>query len=142
MKWIYFNNSKRIVFFKNFSWLPNEQHEVSFPVPDSLGLTCIQQGSIPDPVLFHDDILIAAGTSATVDIPAPVLTQNISLNIQCMIQNSGVECRFNHQDNTPIPIDARAFSQCIDWSLCSKIFLNNPTDVETIISVTAIETGV
>ena len=139
MNWIYFNPNNHIVSFRNFSWLPQEKHEVSFPVPDCLGLSCIQQGSIPDPVIFHDDILINAGTSASIDIPPPALTHNVSLSIQCMIQNAGVECRFNHAGNNPVPIDVRGFSQVLDWVCCSKLLFSNSTDVDAIISVTVIE---
>lgn len=139
MKWIYRNNTKHIIGYRNYTWLPDEQHELSFPVPVSLGLTCIQLGSVPDPVLFHDDVVVAAGSSACIEINPPALSHNVSLNIQCMIQSSGVECRFNHSDNNPVPIDVRGFSQVMEWELCSRIFLSNSTDTEAIISISAIE---
>ena len=142
MKWTYQNNTNGVICYKSFSWLPNSQFSIPFPVPETLGLTCIQEGSLPDPILFHDDITVAAGTSACIQIPAPALSHNVFLNIQCMIQNSGVECRFNHHNNKPVPIDIRGFSQTLPWECCYKIFLDNPTDIDAIISVTAIESGV
>lgn len=141
MKWIYQNNSNSIVCFKSFSWLPHSQFSVPFPVPEALGLTCIQEGDLPDPILFHHDVTVIAGASECITIPAPSMSHNVSLNIQCMIQNSGVECRFNHISNNPIPIDVRGFSQILPWECCYKIFLNNPTDIDAIISITAIESG-
>ncbi len=58
-----------------------------------------------------------------------------------MTLNSGVACRFGSLNNNPIPIDTRAFSQVLEWELCSRIFLENFTENEAVISITAIETG-
>ena len=141
MKWIYQNNSNCIICYQSFSCMPHSQFSIPFPVPESLGLTCIQEGNLPDTILFHDDVTVNAGDSACINIPTPNISHNVSLNIQCLIQNSGVECRFNHSNNNPIPIDVRGFAQILPWECCYKIFLNNPTDVDAIISITAIESG-
>lgn len=45
MNWIYLNNSNRIICYRFYSWLPGHKHQLSFPVPDELGLTCLQKGS-------------------------------------------------------------------------------------------------
>ncbi len=139
MNYIYRNDTHHIIHYRRSSWLPDEQLETPYPVPDDLGLTCIQLGQPPDPVLFHDDVIVPAGESVTVDIDAPALSHSVALTIFCIAPNSGVECRFGSSENKPIPIDMRAFSQTIDWALCSRIFLLNPTDAEAIISISAIE---
>ena len=139
MNYIYRNDTHHAVLYRNLSWLPDELLESVFPVPDELGLTCIQSGHPPDPVLFHDDVIVPAGEQLIVSIDAPALGHAVILTISCMSPSAGVECRFGSSENKPIPIDARTFSQTIDWALCSHIFLLNPTDTEAVISVTAIE---
>ena len=139
MKWIYKNNTDKIILYRNNTWQPNEEISVPYPVPLNLGLTCIQEGSSPDPILFHDDIIISAGEQEIINLNSPLISHNVALTILCMTTNSGVECRFNSSDNKPIPIDARGFQQVISWEMCSKIFLHNPTDNEVHISVSAIE---
>lgn len=141
MNYIYRNDTPHTILYRGYYWLPGDEIDTPYPVPSSLGLTCIQQGSSPDPVLFHDDVAVPAGGDAEVFLDAPALSHRISLDIQCMTPDSGVACRFNHRDNKPIPIDARGFAQVLVWELCSCLFFENSTDTEAIISVTAIETG-
>ena len=142
MNYTYRNNTKRTICYKLDTWLPGDERSTTHPVPSELGLTCIQEGTSPDTVLFHSDIFIPPASSNIIDINAPIRSHNIALSIQCMTPSSGVACRFNHEDNKPIPIDARAFSQTLAWDSCSRIFLENSTDTEAVISVTAIEAGV
>ena len=139
MNYIYRNDSRQTVSFLDNFWLPEEILSTPYPVPESLGLTCIQQGIPPDPVLFHDDVTVPQGGQVSVSIPAPVLSHNVVLSVYCMTPSAGVECRFGCSQNKPIPIDVRAFSQTLDWILCSQILLYNPTDAEAVISVSAIE---
>ena len=139
MNWIYKNNTDKIILYRNNTWQPNDEISISYPVPSTLGLTCIQEGSSPDPVLFHDDFIISAGEQEIINLASPLLSHNVALTILCMTTNSGVECRFNSSNNKPIPIDARGFQQVIAWEMCSKIFLLNPTDNQVHISVSAIE---
>lgn len=139
MNWIYTNNTNAPVIYRSELWLPNEAREVSFPVPNTLGLTCIQEGTTPDPVLFHDDVTVQAGEQVSLNINPPNISHAVSLSVQCMTPSAGCQCRFNHESNTAIPIDARAFIHTMDWENCSRILLSNPTDTEAVISVTAIE---
>ena len=139
MNYIYRNDTHRVIVYRNDTWLPDEQLETPYPVPDDLGLTCIQLGQPPDPVLFHDDVIVPAGEQVAVNIDVPALSHSVALTIFCISPSSGVECRFGSPENKPIPIDMRAFSQTIHWALCSRIFLHNPTDSEAVISISAIE---
>ena len=139
MNWSYKNNTDSTIFYRNFFWQQGDELQTPYTVPPSLGLTCTQEGSSPDPVLFHDDVIIMAGQSASLSINEPLLSHHVALSIYCMTDSGGVECRFNSSENKPIPIDTRSFVQVLPWELCSRLFLNNPTDCEAIISVTAIE---
>lgn len=139
MNWIYKNNSDVTVLYRDSIWRPGDILETPYPVPNSLGLTCIQEGNSLDPVLFHDDVIIQAGKSASIEIQEPALSHKVSLNILCMTTDNGVKCSFNSSNNKYIPIDIRGFNQVLDWNLCSKIFLINPTETEAIISITAFE---
>ena len=139
MNWIYTNNTSAPIIYRSELWLPDETRESPYPVPDTLGLTCVQEGSTPDPVLFHDDVVIQPGSQAIVNISPPNLSHNVALTIRDMTPNTGCECRFNNERNNPIPIDARSFSLIMAWENCSRLFLLNPTDNEVVISVTAIE---
>lgn len=139
MNYIYRNNSQRTILFRNYYWLPDDEISIPYPVPDALGLTCVQEGCSPDPVLFHDDIIIPAGEQAEISLDAPTISHNIALSILCLSSDSGVECRFGSQNNKPIPIDLRSFSQVLSWDLCSRIFFTNTTQNEAQISVSAIE---
>ena len=139
MKYIYRNDTHSVIVYRNDTWLPDEQLETAYSVPDDIGLTCIQLGQPPDPVLFHDDVIVSAGEQVTVNIDAPTLSHSVALTIFCISPSSGVECRFGSPENKPIPIDMRAFSQTLNWALCSRIFLYNSTDSEAVISISAIE---
>ena len=139
MNYIYKNNTKCSICYRNYFWLQGEQRVVPFPVPDSLGLTCIQEGSSPDPVLFHDDIIIPPRETVSVSLHEPLLSHNVALCILDMSLDSGVECRFNSTVNRPVPIDVRGFVHVLPWQLCSKIFFINNLDILASISITAIE---
>ena len=139
MNYIYRNNTKRIILYRNYYWLPDDEISTPFPVPDSLGLSCFREGTPPDPVLFHDDIIIHPGGQTTVNLDAPIISHNVALSIICLSHDSGVECRLGSIHNKPIPIDLRSFSQVLSWDLCSRIFFLNTTNNEAQISVSAIE---
>ena len=139
MTWKYRNDTKRIIIYRNEIWRPDEERETLYPVPSSLGLTCTQEGSSPDPVLFHDDVQIGAGEEKIITLDAPTNSPNLALSLLCMTPNAYFECRFNHAANKAIPIGIRGFSQVLSWELCSRIILHNVSDVEGYISVTAIE---
>ena len=134
---IYKNETEHTIIYHDIIWNPYEEYETAFPVPASLGLTCTQEGDMPDPVLFHDDIMIEAGNQSNIELSTPSLSHNVALTILCM--SGGVECRFNGANNKPIPIDERGFVQTLSWELCSKIILTNPLDTSVHISVTALE---
>ncbi len=139
MKWIYRNDSAAHVIYRNSSWLPGETHETPYPVPDSLGLTCIQEGDSLDPVLFHDDILIQPGAQEVIAIPSPKLSHKVDITVICMSPDSGCECRFNSPRNCVIPVDVRGFQQVTSWENCSRIFLTNTTENEAVISLSVLE---
>ena len=139
MTYSYTNNTNSAVAYRSYVWLPDETLNVDFPVPENLGLTCNFQGKPPDPVLFHDNITLQAGENCELSIPAPAFSQNVALHIQDMSLDSGVECSLGSPDNTHFPIDVRDFHHVLTWELCSRICLFNPTNSETVISITAIE---
>lgn len=138
MKFKYRNDTDNYVFYREKVWKQGDELETTYPVPSSLGLTCTQEGNMPDPVLFHDDVVIGAGEEKIIEINEPNLSHKVYLTIICMSEG-GVECRFNSSKNKPIPIDARGFVQKMNWELCSKIFLKNTLDMSVQISVTAME---
>lgn len=137
-KWKYKNNTDRIIIWKNITWSQGSEIETLFPVPASLGLTCTQEGNIPDPVLFHNDLLIASGDTEIINLDAPEFGGNIFLSLLC-IGEGGVECYFNSLNNNPIPLDVRGFAHVMPWEACSRIYLKNVTDSATHISVSAVE---
>ncbi len=139
MNWSYKNNTGSTIFYRNSIWQPGDELQTPYPVPPSLGLTCIQEGDALDPVLFHDDVIIQAGQSVYIALAEPTLSHNVDLSISCMTDDNGVECRFNSSRNKPIPIDIRGFSQVLNWELCSLLFFNNTSETEAIISITAFE---
>ena len=139
MNYIYRNNSNNTVIYNNFIWLPGETLSVPCPVPDSLGLECLQEGQPPDPVLLHEDIVILPHDSISVSLPEPFASHNVALRILDMSFDSGVECRFNSSENNPVPIDTRGFEHVLPYELCSKIFFSNNLDITAAISITAIE---
>ena len=139
MKWKYKNNTERTIFYRDEIYGPDEEFETLYPVPSYLGLTCLQEGNLLDPVLFHDDVLLGAGEEKIIELGGPRISQNVALRIICMTEGAGLECRFNNSSNNPVPIDIRGFSHVLSWELCSKIFLRNSTEIEGQISITVIE---
>ena len=139
MNYIYRNDTSRIIFYRQYSWRPGEQLNTSYPIPEALGLTCVQEGIPPDPILFHDDVVIPPHEVYEIALHEPMFSHNVSLTIRDMTLEAGAICSFNSKDNIHIPIDARLFSHVLTYELCSKIFLHNPTDNQVIISVTAVE---
>lgn len=139
MTYSYSNNSDHAISFRSILWLPGETIDTDSPVPDNLGLTCLRQGNPPDPVLMHDNYILEPDARLEIDIPAPNLSHNVALDIRDMSLDSGVTCSFGSQDNSPIPIDTRDFSHVLAWELCSRIFIHNPTDLQAVISLTALE---
>ena len=139
MNWIYTNNTNAPVIYRSEIWQPDETHEVPYPVPPSLGLTCVQEGDTPDPVLSHDDILVQANSNEVINLKPPTVSHAVDLSIVCMTPESGCECRFNSLHGCAIPIDARGFQQVTSWENCSRIYLINDTDTQVHISVTAFE---
>ena len=53
----YKNDTDHAVIYRDRVWQRDEELEVPYIVPSSLGLTCTQEGSAPDPVLYHGDIV-------------------------------------------------------------------------------------
>lgn len=139
MNWIYTNNTDTTIIYRSETWVPNETRETAYPVPSSLGLTCVQEGDTLDPVLFHDDVIVQPNSQEVVNIKPPTLSHAVDLNIICMTPETGCECRFNSLHGCAIPIDARCFQQITSWNNCSRIYLINDTDIEAHISVTAFE---
>ena len=139
MNWIYTNNTHAPVFYRSKVWLPDQTRETAFPVPPSLGLTCIQEGDTPDPVLFHDDIIIPPGGQEVIYINQPKISNKVDVNILCLSPDSGCVCRFNSSSNCVIPIDYRGFQHVTSWENCFRIFLHNSTDNVAHISVSVFE---
>ena len=109
------------------------------PIPDFVGLTCIQQGDIPDPVLCHEDVIVQPNEEISVSIKSPERTPNVALRIVCVNLDGAVECRFNSANNTPVPIDSRDFVHVLPWFSCCNIFLKNPMETQAHISISAVE---
>lgn len=139
MKWIYRNDSASTVIYRSTTWLPGMTAETAYPIPPELGLTCVQEGDAPDIVLLHTDITIQPGTQEVISIPAPKLSHAVAISILCMTEDSGCECRFNSSHGCVIPIDIRGFQQTTSWQNCSRLYLTNNTEIEAVISVTAVE---
>ena len=139
MNWIYKNNSQSTVIFRNNIWLPGDELQIPYPVPEHIGLTCTKQGQFSDPVLCHDDVLINPGEKVNINIICPRISYNVALTIIDLSQDSAVVCRFNCENNNPIPIDVRGFQHILPWEMCSLILLQNISDNTAHVSVTAIE---
>lgn len=137
MMYKYKNDTGAAVIYRDRVWQRGEEHEVPYPVPPSLGLTCTQEGDAPDPVLYHGDIVINAGEERIIEISEPLLSHKVFLSILAI--SGGVECRFNSANNKPMPIDERSFVQKMDWTLCSKIYLKSILGTSVQISITAVE---
>ena len=138
MNWIYKNNTQHTIIYRNNIWLPGQELEISYPVPDYLPLSCIQKGKLHDPVLVHNDVIVDAGSTEIIYIDAPDISHNVALSIINLSPDSAVLCRFNSENNKPIPIDVRGFQHILPWVLCSHIFLENISDTSAHISITAI----
>lgn len=50
--WKYRNDTTGAVIWRDRRWEPGDEGEVRSPIPPSLGLTCLQEGDGPDPVLL------------------------------------------------------------------------------------------
>ena len=137
-KWKYKNTTDKAVIWRGERWGPGEEKEVSYPIPSSLGFVCLREGNVPNPVLFHDDLIIAPGETRTVELDGPASTRNVALSLFCL-SGGGVECRFNSVQNTPIPLDVRGFAHTLPWEMCARMFFTNTTETETHISVSAVE---
>ena len=138
MKWRYRNDTDRAVFWNGVTWGPGTEREISCPVPSSLGLTLVQEGDGPDPVLCHEDLIVQSGETASVELDGPTLAHKVRLSLYCM-GGTGVEARFNSADNRPFPVDARGFYQVMPWEMCARMYFTNPTNEETHVSVSAVE---
>ena len=139
MQWVYKNNTQYPIEYKNSRWPPNSEAPFYEAIPDSVGLTCIQRGSVPDPVLCHEDIILQPNEDFSVDIKSPVNSPNVALSIVCISLDGGAECRFNSPDSAPVPIDTRDFIHVMSWVSCSRIYLTNTTQEQAHISISAIE---
>ncbi len=136
--WKYRNNTNRTVLWMDRRWEPGDEKEIRYPVPSYLGLTCIQEGSGPDPVLCHEDVILRQGETTRIDVSGPAAGHKVALTLLC-IGAGGAECRFNSEDSRPIPVDARPFTHTLPWEFCSVIYLKNIAEGETHISVSAVE---
>lgn len=137
-KWRYRNPTDGAICWRNIFWEPGEEKETPNPVPSFTGLECTQEGTAPDPVLFHDDLIIQPGDTKRVDMNGPQYTRQVALSLFCM-GPVGVECRFISETNRPIPLDARGFTHVMPWEMCARLFFKNVSGEETHISVSAVE---
>ncbi|MBQ9565195.1 MAG: hypothetical protein IJU98_06360 [Synergistaceae bacterium] len=137
-RWKYLNSTDRTVIWRGERWGPGEEKEISYPVPASLGFTCLQEGNVPEPVLFHDDLILTPGETRTVELDGPQQTHNVALSLFC-VKGGGAECRFTSRDNKPIPLDVRGFAHTLPWEMCARMVFTNTTETETHISVSAVE---
>lgn len=139
IKWKYRNDTEKCLIWKGVEWTPGMERELSCPVPSSLGLTCLQEGNLPDPVLFHDDIIVPPGETKVVELDGPSWTHQVALTLLCLSGGGGVECRFNSAENRPIPLDVRGFEHTMPWEMCARIYLRGIAEAETHVSVSAVE---
>ena len=138
MKWKYKNETGSTIIWEGHTWAPEKEKEISHPAPEFLGLTCTQQGNIPDPVLFDENIMVNAGETKEIAIPAPVLSRRVTLSVLRKAGNGVLLC-FNSADNKKIAIDAtQFFMQTLSWTSCGKIYLESLGD-ESIIYISVIE---
>lgn len=135
--WRYRNDSGTFVIWNGRSWEPGEEYAVSYPIPQYMNLTCLQEGEVPDPVLCHEDVILKVGESTRIDIAAPLPGQKVLLTLTA-IGDSGAECRFNNENNKAIPVDGRSFSCVLPWECCASLHLTNIAESESQISVTAV----
>jgi hypothetical protein len=120
-----------------------ETDEVPIPVPDYLGLTVVQQGDIPDPVYFADDVVVTSGGGdLTVSIPAPPDgSVFVDLTVWCGI-GEGAFLRFNSDSNNEISIDARAVIRRMKWEDCATLYFRNPTSGDVTMGIVAMKAEV
>lgn len=137
-KWRYRNDTDKTLIWRDRVWMPGKEDDAAYPIPTSIGLTQLSIGSAPDPVLFHEDIVVPAGGEAFVELDAPKLGSNVALSIFRM-KGVGVECRFNSPENSAIPIDLRGFIHTIPWELCARMYFKNPTGFDVTLSMSAVE---
>lgn len=137
-KWKYKNNGETPIFWGRILWGPGEEKETPNPVPSSTGLDCTQEGTLPDPVLFHDDLIIQPGETKQVDMDGPRYTHQVALSIFRM-SGGGVEYRFMSDTNTPLPLDTRGFVHVVPWEMCARMFFKNVSGEEAQVSVSAVE---
>ena len=138
-KWKYRNVTDRVILWRGERWGPGEEREVPYPVPLSIGFICTQEGNLPDPVLFHDDLIIAPGETRLVELDVSTITYHVALTLLCLNSGGGAECRFNSPDNNPIPLDVRGFIHTMPWEMCARMYITNTTGTETHVSVSAVE---
>ena len=138
-QWVYKNNTKHKITYRDYVWEAGATLVTLAPVPSSLGLTCVNEGDIPDPILFCNDIVILPNEEAIVTLLDSSLTHNVHLTIQCITTRGTIECRFVDDRNNPIFIDAQGFSQIMPFNLCNKIILKNTISNSLNVNVTAIE---
>lgn len=137
-KWRYKNPTDRAICWRNIFWEPGEEKETPNPVPSFTGLVCTQEGSVPDPVLFHDDLIIQPGETKRVEMDGPQYTRQVALSIFRM-GGGGVEYRFMSDTNKPLPLDTRGFVHVVPWEMCCRLFFKNVSGEETQVSVSAVE---
>ena len=138
MKWKYKNNTSSTIIWASNTWAPEEEKEISHPVPDFLGLTCIQSGNSPDIVLLDKEFTVNLGETKEIDIPASIKNRRVVISIIRKAGN-GALLSFNSADNKKIAMDnTKYFTQTLLWESCSKIFLESLGD-GSVIYVSAIE---
>jgi len=149
-QWIYRNDTDHPVMWKGFVWPPEETRpvmkdsdDVPFPVPEHIGLTLVQEGNVPDPVVFADDVVVeGAGGELIVHIPAPANGDEfIDITVWCGI-GDGAFLRFNGPDNTEISIDRRGLIRRMRWEDCATLYFRNPTGGEATIGISVLRAEV
>jgi hypothetical protein len=149
MDWTYQNQSDHAIIFHGYLWEPPKAEKpgtvrnTKYPIPDYVGLTLMQQGDIPDPVYFADDVVVpAGGGELTVSIPAPADgSVFIDLSVWCGI-GDGAFLRFNGDSNNEISIDARAVIRRMKWEDCAALYFRNPTSGDVTIGISALKAEV
>ena len=138
MKWRYRNDTDRIIIWNKTTWGPGEEKEISSPAPVHVGLTMTQEGTPPDAVLCHEDLVMQAGAVMMVEIDAPTITHMVALSLFRM-SGGPVEVRFNSLSNKAIPLDDRAFMHTVPWELCYRMYFRNAGSGQAHVSVSAVE---
>jgi hypothetical protein len=160
MEWRYQNQTDHAIIHKGVLWRPPVPETpateycpripgkagtllcTKYPIPDEVGLTRIQEGSVPDPVIFSDDVVVeGAGGERIVHIPNPNGDEFIDVTIWCGI-GDGAFLRFNGPDNTEISIDQRGVIRRMRWEDCATLYLKNPTSGEVVIGISVLKAEV